>query len=423
MNQKIRIMKKLSFYLLIIFNVQIVSISNAQTSIDEYVQLAVENNPGLKAKFSAYYESLERIPQVGALPDPNVTLGAYILPVETRVGSRVLDFEISQSFPWFGTLAAKKDEASQWAQVKFREFQVSKTELLYKVKSAYYEMYTINASINTQKEYLHILDKQEQELLTKVEAAKASLADVLRTQMKQKILTAELESLIDSYTSLTAQMNALLSRSSSATVNTTTNEINPIDLGLQEELLLDSIMSNNPNIKLLQETNNALESQKVVAKLARSPTMSAGLSYGMIQRRTDVEIPSNGQNILMPRISMGIPLNRKKYDAKVKEVELRQESIAFEIVDQQNTLAFRFTEVKNQYRDAKRNHELYQELTIQAKQTMDILTTSYSTDLKRYEEILDMQSLLLSYELELEKAKAKQHIAIARIEQLMAKGI
>ena len=58
----------------------------AQGQLDSYLTEAAQNNPGIKAKFNEYLASLEKVPQIGALPDPQVTFGYFIQPVETRVG-------------------------------------------------------------------------------------------------------------------------------------------------------------------------------------------------------------------------------------------------------------------------------------------------------------------------------------------------
>src|SRR3546814_7348393 len=52
--------------------------------LNQYVRQAAENNPGVQDSFQLYYAALERVPQVGALPDPKVTLGYYIPSMEYR---------------------------------------------------------------------------------------------------------------------------------------------------------------------------------------------------------------------------------------------------------------------------------------------------------------------------------------------------
>jgi len=196
---------------LIVWLLSILSVSlSAQTRLDTYLQTAAENNPGLQAKFSEYYAVLEKVPQVGTLPDPEAFLGYYILPVETRLGAKSFDLSLSQSFPWFGMLAARKDEAAQRAAVRYQAFLTEKNELFYQVKTIYYRLWFTDQSINTYNEYLLILDLQERSTLNEVEAAKSSLSDVLRIQMERKEIIAQIEWLQDERKTYEAEMNSLL---------------------------------------------------------------------------------------------------------------------------------------------------------------------------------------------------------------------
>ena len=51
---------------------------SAQQELEGYLQVAADNNPGLKAKFNEYMASLELAPQVKALPDPNIAFAYFI---------------------------------------------------------------------------------------------------------------------------------------------------------------------------------------------------------------------------------------------------------------------------------------------------------------------------------------------------------
>ena len=97
--------------------------------LNQYLTMAAENNPGLKSKFLEYQAALERVPQVGSLPDPQVSFGYFIQPVETRVGPQQARLSVMQMFPWFGTLGAQKNVAAQEAKVKYQVFEKSKSKL------------------------------------------------------------------------------------------------------------------------------------------------------------------------------------------------------------------------------------------------------------------------------------------------------
>jgi len=70
--------------------------------LEEYLKIAAKNNPGLKVTFNEYMAAMEKVPQVGALPDPQFAFAYFAQPVETRVGPQNWKFNLSQSFPWFG---------------------------------------------------------------------------------------------------------------------------------------------------------------------------------------------------------------------------------------------------------------------------------------------------------------------------------
>ena len=101
-------MKKLIYILLLLFGAEI----NAQT-LNDYLKIAAENNLGLKAKFKDYEASLEKVNQVGSLPDPVLDFGYFISPVETRNGPQQAKIGVMQMFPWMGTLNVKEQVFAQ----------------------------------------------------------------------------------------------------------------------------------------------------------------------------------------------------------------------------------------------------------------------------------------------------------------------
>lgn len=61
------------------------SVSQAQT-LNDYFKIAAQNNPGLQSKYKEFEAALQKVDQVSTLPDPNISFGYFISPVETRVG-------------------------------------------------------------------------------------------------------------------------------------------------------------------------------------------------------------------------------------------------------------------------------------------------------------------------------------------------
>src|SRR5690606_29756698 len=83
----------------------------AQT-LEDYLQLAAENNPEIKAAYAEFEAALQEAPQVKSLPDPTLTVAAFGNMIEPGMGSIDARFQLMQMFPWFGTLGAREDVAN-----------------------------------------------------------------------------------------------------------------------------------------------------------------------------------------------------------------------------------------------------------------------------------------------------------------------
>ncbi len=57
-------------------------------SLYYYLELAAKNNPTVLQKFYEYQAALQKIPQVGSLPDPELTIGVFLKPMELITGNQ-----------------------------------------------------------------------------------------------------------------------------------------------------------------------------------------------------------------------------------------------------------------------------------------------------------------------------------------------
>ncbi len=83
-------------------------------SLTNYYELAAKNNPELKAKYKEFEASLQKIPQVSSLPDPNFSLGYFISPVETRLGPQNMKFSLTQMFPCLNDLYNSREREREF---------------------------------------------------------------------------------------------------------------------------------------------------------------------------------------------------------------------------------------------------------------------------------------------------------------------
>ena len=93
----------------------------------------------------------------------------------------------------------------------------------------------------------------------------------------------------------------------------------------------------------------------------------------------------------------------------------------FEKLDKNNWLENIFEMSYKNYNDADMRLTLYRNQTDLAAKSLRILETEYTTSNVNFEELLRIEKLLLSYNLELEKAKADKQAAMSFINYLMGK--
>jgi cobalt-zinc-cadmium efflux system outer membrane protein len=398
-------------------------ISTAQDIPDEYLVEAARNNPGLKSVFNEYLAALEKVPQVGTLPDPQLTFGYFIQPVETRVGPQRARISLSQMFPWFGTLGAKKDVATEMAKSKYEMFEEAKSRLYYNVKSTWYNLYFNRKAVTISTENIIILKMIRKLALIKVEAGLASSVDVLRAEMEIADLENQLALLKDNYQVMQTEFNNLLNVEKERAVNIPDSLLNQ-DLFMTRDAVLDSIENGNHQILQLEFMEASYAKQELAARKAGNPNIMVGLDYVITGKGsgTMATVADAGKDaIVFPMVGISIPLYRQKYTAMVKESVMMQESAKSGIEDKINLLETMYEKADRDYRDAGRRILLFNGQTNKADKALGILQTAYETDGKNFEEVMRMERQLLKYELEREKARADKDAAVAFIYYLMGK--
>jgi outer membrane protein TolC len=379
----------------------------AQTLVD-YFKIAAENNPGLQAMHKEYEAALQKVPQVSTLPDPTFSLGYFISPVETRVGPQQAKFSLTQMFPWFGTLKAQGNVAALMAEAKFQNFIDARNRLYFQVASAYYPLYELKDFVRIEQENISILESYKTIANQKFKNGTGTMVDVLRVDIMLKDAQTNLSILRDKEKPLLTTLNKLLNRSE--------NEPVQISDTLKSVILLDnyrkdSLIVANPKLKALDLKLQASQAAEIVAQKQGLPKLGVGLDY-------DISMP----DVLMPMVSISIPIFRAKYNASVKESQLMQESYTLQKQEVTNTLFSEYEMVLFQVQQQLQLISLYQQQIQTSQQSLNLLFTSYGNSGKEFEEALRMQQQLLKYQKMSATALVQYHIAVEKINYITSKS-
>ncbi len=384
-----------------------------QENLTDYLKVAAENNPELKVKFNNYMAAMEKIPQVGTLPNPQVAFGYFVQPVETKVGPQKWRFNLAQSFPWFGLLDAKKQVANEMAKAKFEVFENAKSNLFFEVKTAYYNYYFIEKAIEITKRNIDILQVFKRLSIVKIEAGSASIVDELRVELELNDLENKLALFVDTKNALQVKFNNLLNRDKTSQIFVP-NVLQEDQLPYPKVQLLNEIYTANHQLKSIDHKLNAFINQEVAAKKEGMPKFTIGLNYTIVDKVSSSTVANNGKDaFLFPSVGISIPLYRKKYKALIKEARYYKEAQVANKEAKKNTLSTIFESTYKNYSDGDRRIDLNKKQSKIAKKVLDILITSYSTSSKDFEEVLRIERQLLTYELAYQKALTDKNAAVA----------
>jgi outer membrane protein TolC len=411
-------MKNIKIIIGILFVLTASMVSAQQKDLDNYLKIASENNPELKAKFNDYMAALEVAPQVKALPDPQIAFAYFISPVETRVGPQRFKISASQLFPWFGTLKAKENAAIQAAKAKYELFEETKSKLFNEIKGAYFNLYFNKKAIGITLENIDILQTIQKLAVIKVEAGMVSVLDEYRIEMEINELENQLALLKDKADLLEVMFKNLLNSREVKVISIPT-DLWRNDFPLTKTLALESVLNNNHQLLSIDFQKAALEYKRDVAKHSGNPSFKVGLDYTFIGKG---ESQLAGKDaFIFPSVGLTIPLYRNKYKAKVKEVLYLEAVKSFEKDHKSNMLETLFESGWKDYADANRRIKLFETQYDLAMKSIRILETDYATGNKNFEEILRMERKVLKYHLEKEKAIADKQAAISFLNYLMGK--
>ncbi|KYG79546.1 outer membrane protein TolC [Roseivirga ehrenbergii] len=386
----------------------------AQTPLNDYLKIAAEQNPSLKAKYNQYLVALENINQQDVLPDPNLSFGYFISPVETRVGAQQLRLSISQMFPWMGTLKTREQAASMMAKAKFEEFEEAKNLLFLNVKTKWLALLEIQEEIRITTENLRILRSYEPITKTKYEASLVSLADLVRVQITVEQSETRLELLELKKSSLLGDFNTLLNRELNREV--LINE--SIEISEQHTASLDSALVHQSGIKAAQANLEAVESEIVLSELKRKPNIGVGLDYVMVNKRTDMSLPDNGKDVLMPMVTVSLPVFGKKNQSIIKEAELKKEVITGQYYGLQNQVRNVWNTTEFDIQTSLKEIEQIDSEMNKTQTLLSVLTSEYTNDNRNFEDLLATQQKLLQLQLAKIKSKIKHREALYKREYL-----
>ena len=383
-----------------------------QNKLEMYKQEALENNLKLRSLFYDYQAALQKVPQVGALPDPQLAFGYFTSAPETKLGPQQAKISLSQMFPWFGTLGLKEDIATAQAKMKFEKFNHYKNEIIFQVEQMWYKLCEIKTKIKLTDDNIAILNTFEELAFKKYETAKIQMVDILRIKIIRDDVEEQIQSLRDNMRVLRIKFNRVLNRHISENIF--------LSEDFYKGALVDSIkeLEDNPRVKMSNYELLAYKKKELLANKNGYPAMGIALDYIFVGKNT---MPGGGRDIIMPMLSVSIPFFSSKYSAQRQEAVLKQKMVSENLNDLKQDILAQYEQAKIKIANALNKINLYERQLKKSNQALELLLQSYVTSSEDFEEVLKMQQRILQYQIANARAKREVMVQGARVKFL--KGI
>ena len=414
------------FFSAYLFLFPFVRIFSQVDSLEKYIELAAANNPSVQKKITEYEAYQKKSVQAGALPDPQLDAGLFFSPMELVGGRQYADLRLMQMFPWFGVLRNSVDEMRLLSLAKYEEYIDSELQLVYDVKRVWYELFRLRRETAISEKNLEILRQIEQLSLVRYKSPSAGtedgtggLTDLYRIRIEEADLRNRIASLGNREKSTLALFNSYLDRPPESDVHT--GEVLPRDtLVLLMPRFSEPGSNNIPVLNMISLETESYGARKKMAIGMAYPMIGLGLSYSVIGKSDMAGSSMNGRDMIMPMVSVTLPVYRKKYAAMREEAELMGRAGSQNYRAVSNSLTAEWYAAVQLYQDARQRMDIYDEQYTLASKTLEIMLKSFSASSVSLTDVLRVIQQTLDYELLQLEAVTDLNTAGAWLMRLMA---
>jgi len=386
--------------------------------LNEYLQIAIEQNPELQSMRAMLEADRERVREVGVLMDPEITVAYDFNPM--MYDSYLGRFSVSamQMFPWFGTLEARRDLQRSVADANYAQISSRQLEILRDLQLTWFDIAEIREQIRITEETLELVRDLEKLVEARYETGRTGQADILRIQMEEQRLKTRIADLKDRINPLRARFNELLNRTADADVETA-HELREAGIAWSDEEARELIRRQNPVFDGIDSDRSAAEKERRIAQLDGRPGFGIGLEV-MGRDFGPMSMFPDAKESIVGMATVRVPLFRSRYNSQRRQADHRIRSLDLREHQTENRLMAELEQFLEEVRRSERSAILLsEELVPLAQQALTILSEEYSVGSARFDELLQIQRELLDLEFERIEAIVRQNQAVVRIQSLM----
>ena len=399
-------------------------IDNKEDSLAVYIAEAIRNNPSLKSEYQAYQAQMANAKGAGVLSDPQLSVGVFPQAMHHVNGKQLATITIMQMFPWFGTLKAGREQMEYKAQEAYQKFREKSLSLAFDVEKQWYSILATQEKVKAVKQKRALLNdiKKVAIYLYKnyTSGRGTKMSDQLRLDAEEERLKEQTESLETQLTLQKQQFNITLHRQPNVALSLPDS----IPLRQMPTFNWTEIERNNPKLAQYSAIQKAFKSQEVQARAKGMPMIGVGLQY-MVNGKVDMPmmLNMNGKDMMMPMVSVTIPVYRKKITSAIHSAQLMERSAAYNYQSQLDALQSTYLSIEQRADDIKRKLKLYESEVSLLNRTLELMQKEYATGAASLTDILQTTRESIDYDLLKAEANAQYNTITAEAIQLLARDV
>jgi outer membrane protein, heavy metal efflux system len=382
---------------------------------------AIENNPEIPMLRERLRGMQARAKQSSYLEDPELVLQAMGVPLSNPVDFNKSDnnsIGIRQKFPFFGKLGLKEKIANDEAGMTEAQLRAKQTEITSKVKTAYADLFMARKGIDILREQIQIVRSLTDATGIRYQVGKVTQQDVLKAQLEQTQLMAQLAVAEQDTIALEARLNALLARPAPQAF-----ELPPeLDTGvttINYAALEQAALANRPE---LAEAERGLQRAEGMYELAEKNRKYPDFMLGWDYVRMPTEMTKDRYQAMA---SVTIPfspwtIGRRNEEVAEALAEIRSAKASREATKNMTLMEIREAAAKIQA--ARRSLELYRQgLLSQADLAFNAALLAYQNSRVEFSSVLEAQRALKETKMGYYRAEATLVQSAAELERAVGK--
>ena len=389
-----------------------------------YIAEAIRNSPGLKSEYQAYQAQMANAQGAGVLSDPQLSVGLFPQAMHHVNGKQLATITIMQMFPWFGTLKAGREQMEYKAQEAYQKFREKSLSTAFNVEKQWYSILATQEKVKAVKQkrvLLNDIKKVAIYLYKNYTAGRdTKMSDQLRLDAEEERLKEQTESLETQLTLQKQQFNITLHRQPNAALSLPDS----IPLRQMPTFNWTEIERNNPKLAQYSAIQKAFKSQEEQTRAKGMPMIGVGLQY-MLNGKVDMPMMPNmnGKDMVMPMVSVTIPIYRKKITSAIHSAQLMERSAAYNYQSQLDALQSTYLSIEQRADDIKRKLKLYESEVSLLNRTLELMQKEYATGATSLTDILQTTRESIDYDLLKAEANAQYNTITAEAIQLIARDV